>query len=87
MSHTQAPWGMTRLAPYRNALEVPYARTELDSDSQTTCYFDASGHPVEMGGHGTSKATSQSTSTSADGGGGSPPPPADSDSVPDDESD
>ncbi|MFE6163859.1 putative ATP-grasp-modified RiPP [Streptomyces sp. NPDC056486] len=87
MSQTQAPWGMTRLAPYQNTVEVPYTRVELDPESQTTNYFDSNGQPVEMGGHGTSKATSQATATSADGGGGNPPPPADSDSVPDDESD
>jgi putative ATP-grasp target RiPP len=81
------PWGMCRLAPYRNTLVLPYERVELDPDTQTTRYLDPTDTPVEMGKHGTSRATSSATSTGGDGGGPNPPAPADSDSIPDSESD
>lgn len=87
MTTAAAPWGTTRLGLYPSITEVPYIRTEIDVDTQTTRYFDASGNRVEMGGHGTGTATANQTSTSSDGGGPNPPPPADSDLTDDSDSD
>ncbi|MEU6825554.1 putative ATP-grasp-modified RiPP [Streptomyces atriruber] len=87
MSHTQAPWGMTRLAPYRNTIDVPRGQLTLAPESQTTTYLDEAGHPLPRPMHAAITATSSSTQTGADGGGGTPPPPADSDSIPDEISD
>ncbi|MFE0132950.1 putative ATP-grasp-modified RiPP [Streptomyces sp. NPDC059037] len=87
MTHTKAPWGMSRLAPYRNPVDVPYALLTLDAESQTTTYRDENGQPLASPTLGDITATSQSTQTGADGGGGKPPAPADSDSIPDEQSD
>ncbi|MDV9189569.1 putative ATP-grasp-modified RiPP [Streptomyces sp. SR27] len=87
MATAVQPWGMGRLAPYPHTIEFPFARTEIDPDSQVTRYFDADGRRVEMGTHGTNNSTSSSTSTGADGGGAQPPAPADSDSIDDTASD
>lgn len=81
------PWGLSRLAPYPQVVELPYARTEIDAASQTTRYFDLGGRPVTMGGHGTSQSTSSPTATGADGGGGQPPAPSDADALEDNASD
>ncbi|MEV7441025.1 putative ATP-grasp-modified RiPP [Streptomyces sp. NPDC091204] len=78
---------MNRLALYPSITDVPYTRTELDAETQTTLYFDANDNRVEMGEHGTSTATANATSTSSDGGGPNPPPPADSDLTDDSDSD
>ncbi|WP_051778797.1 putative ATP-grasp-modified RiPP [Streptomyces sp. NRRL S-241] len=87
MTTAVAPWGTTRLALYPSITAVPYVRTEIDPDTQTTRYFDANGNRVEMGGHGTGTSTANQTSTSSDGGGPNPPPPADSDLTDDSDSD
>ncbi|MFJ6483893.1 MULTISPECIES: putative ATP-grasp-modified RiPP [unclassified Streptomyces] len=88
MTTAVAPWGTKRLALYPSITEVPYARTEIDPDTQTTRYLDADGRRVEMaGGHGTGTSTANSTATSSDGGGKNPPPPADSDLTEDSDSD
>lgn len=87
MTTAVAPWGTKRLALYPSITEVPYVRTEIDPDTQTTRYFDANGNRVEMGGHGTGTATANQTSTTSDGGGSNPPPPADSDLTDDSDSD
>ncbi|MEV3855029.1 putative ATP-grasp-modified RiPP [Streptomyces sp. NPDC050095] len=87
MSHTKAPWGMSRLAPYRNTVDLPQAQLTLDPESQTTTYLDGNGRPLERPTLGNITATSQSTQTGADGGGGKPPAPADSDSIADEQSD
>jgi putative ATP-grasp target RiPP len=81
------PWGMSRLEPYRRTLPLPFARVELDPVTQTGRYFDASGEPVELGKHGTSRLTSLPTATGGDGAGNEPPPPSDSDAIEDTESD
>ncbi|MFK0217965.1 putative ATP-grasp-modified RiPP [Streptomyces vinaceus] len=84
MSVAVQPWGIKRLAPYPNTVAYPFTRTELDADTQTTRYFNASGQPVDMsGGHGTNQSTSSPTSTGADGGGAQPPAPADADALED----
>ncbi|WHM36330.1 putative ATP-grasp-modified RiPP [Streptomyces sp. BPTC-684] len=80
-------WGFTRLALYPNSVALPYSRTELDPETQTSLYYDTAGAPVEMGKHGTNNATAQSTSTGSDGGGSQPPAPSDSDVIEDTESD
>ncbi|KOX16582.1 MULTISPECIES: putative ATP-grasp-modified RiPP [unclassified Streptomyces] len=78
------PWGLQRLAPYPNTVHYPFARTEIDAETQTTSYFDTAGQRVDMGGgHGTNQSTSSPTSTGADGGGSQPPAPADSDALED----
>lgn len=84
---TAAPWGVQRLALYPSITQVPYVQTELDPDTQTTRYLDATGNPIEMGKHGTGTSTANQTSTSSDGGGPNPPPPSDSDLTSDDDSD
>ncbi|MFI1884889.1 MULTISPECIES: putative ATP-grasp-modified RiPP [Streptomyces] len=80
------PWGTRRLAPYPTTVELPFTRTEIDPETQTTRYLDATGQLVEMGEdgkHGTNKATASQTATGADGGGPQPPAPADSDALED----
>jgi len=85
---TAAPWGVNRLDVYPSITEVPYVRTEIEPETQTTRYFDANGNRVEMaGGHGTGTTTANSTATSSDGGGKNPPPPSDSDLTEDSDSD
>ncbi|MEU8761019.1 putative ATP-grasp-modified RiPP [Streptomyces sp. NPDC048659] len=83
MATAVQPWGTGRLALYPNTIELPYTRTELDPDTQTTRYFDADGRRVDMGEHGTSTSTSSPTSTGSDGGGAQPPAPMDADSMED----
>ncbi|MDI3386483.1 putative ATP-grasp-modified RiPP [Streptomyces sp. B-S-A8] len=84
---TAAPWGVRRLALYSDVTQVPYVRTDMDPDSQSTRYFDANGNRIDMGGHGTGTSTANQTATSADGGGPNPPPPADTDLTSDSDSD
>lgn len=68
------PWGARRAAPFTGLAGTAYARLELDPGTQMTRYLDEAGQPVEMGKHGTNKATNTSQSTSpGDGGGGNPP--------------
>ncbi|MCT9144166.1 putative ATP-grasp-modified RiPP [Streptomyces violarus] len=68
---TPSPWGVRRMAPYP-AMAPGYARVELDRTTQTARYFDADGHVLEMGKHGTSSGTSPATNTGnpSDGSGG-----------------
>ncbi|MFF2851494.1 putative ATP-grasp-modified RiPP [Streptomyces sp. NPDC058001] len=85
---TAAPWGVQRLALYPDITPVPYVRTEIDPETQTTRYLDEDGNRVEMdGGHGSGTSTANQTSTSSDGGGPNPPPPADEDLTEDSDSD
>jgi len=75
MGHlTPPPWGIERMAPYP-AMAPSYARAEIDPDTQTARYFDATGQVMEMPGHGTSTGTKPATNTGnpSDGssGGGS----------------
>lgn len=84
MSTAVQPWGVKRLAPYPTTVRYAFTRTEIDPETQTTRYFDATGRTIDMtGGHGTSQSTSSPTSTGADGGGSQPPAPADSDALED----
>jgi putative ATP-grasp target RiPP len=78
---------LSRLALYPNIVSVEHSRTELDSSSQTTNYFDKTGRPMTMGGHGTSQATASQTQTGGDGGGAQPPAPADTDMLEDSQQD
>ncbi|MCT9090570.1 putative ATP-grasp-modified RiPP [Streptomyces sp. ASQP_92] len=84
---TAAPWGVQRLALYPDVTPVPYARTEIDPETQVTRYLDADGNRIEMAGHGTGTTTANQTSTSSDGGGPNPPPPSDEDLTDDSDSD
>ncbi|WP_030574112.1 putative ATP-grasp-modified RiPP [Streptomyces aureocirculatus] len=70
-SITPAPWGLRRMAPYP-AFAPGYGRAELDPVTQTTNYFDATGKPMMMPGHGTSTGTNPATNTGnpSDGAGG-----------------
>ncbi|MCZ4603332.1 putative ATP-grasp-modified RiPP [Streptomyces sp. Lzd4kr] len=72
MGHnTPIPWGVQRMAPYPVTAPA-YARAELDPETQTARYFDATGQVVEMPGHGTSTGTNPATNTGnpSDGNGG-----------------
>ncbi|GAA4554577.1 putative ATP-grasp-modified RiPP [Streptomyces collinus] len=68
---TPSPWGVRRMAPYP-AMASDCARVELDRTTQTARYFDADGHVLEMGKHGTSSGTNPATNTGnpSDGSGG-----------------
>ncbi|MFD3875417.1 putative ATP-grasp-modified RiPP [Streptomyces sp. NPDC058623] len=59
---TPAPWGLRRMAPYP-AFAPGYAKVQLDPQTQTSRYFDHSGAPMMMPGHGTSSGTNPSTNT------------------------
>lgn len=71
MDDSRRPWGATRLAGFTGPIGTGYAFMELDPDTQTTRYLDASGQPLEMGKHGTNKA--QNTSNPTGGGDGGDP--------------
>lgn len=61
------PWGSSRLAPYRNTVQLPYATVTIDPATQLGVARDRNGHVVEMGQHGTAQATGTSETTSPDG--------------------
>jgi putative ATP-grasp target RiPP len=52
-----APWGIRRMRPYPSVYQHGYAAVTLDPETQLAVYRDARGMVVEMGKHGTSKAT------------------------------
>lgn len=62
----QWPWGLRRMAPYREVWRVPHTRIELDPRTQVARRFDAAGQPVELGKHGTQRPTQDSTRRSDD---------------------
>lgn len=62
-----APWGSSRLAPYRNTVQLPYATVTIDPDTQLGVARDRNGRVVEMGQHGTASATGTLETTSPDG--------------------
>lgn len=66
------PWGLTLMAPYPPSVPRPYARVELDADTQTGCYRDPSGRPLQAGKHG-SNAEVQSPYETPIGGDGNGP--------------
>ncbi|MCX5375915.1 putative ATP-grasp-modified RiPP [Streptomyces sp. NBC_00091] len=61
------PWGTSRLAPYTNTVQLPHASVTIDPDTQLGIFRDRHGEVVEMGQHGTAKATASSETTSPDG--------------------
>ncbi|WKX72339.1 putative ATP-grasp-modified RiPP [Streptomyces sp. XD-27] len=64
----QAPWAMRLVTNRLPASPPSYAQVVLDGPTQTACYTDAVGQPVEMGQHGTSKTTgTASVSGGSDG--------------------
>ncbi|WP_030897930.1 putative ATP-grasp-modified RiPP [Streptomyces sp. NRRL F-5126] len=67
---TAQPWGLRRLTEYPPADAPQHTRVELDPETQTSRYFNASGAPVMAPGHGTSSGTNPPTGTSPDGHGG-----------------
>lgn len=71
------PWGARRAMPFTGPVGTGYTRLELDPETQMTRYFDGAGQPLEMGKHGTNKATNKSESTSGGDGGEGRPPKAD----------
>lgn len=81
------PWGVQRLALYPAVIPVPYARMEMNPETQATRYVDTHGDPVRTGGHGTGTTTAHQTATQSDGGGPNPPPPSDQDLTEDSDSD
>jgi putative ATP-grasp target RiPP len=82
----KAPWAL-RLVTDRLPVGPPsYADVALDGPTQTARYTDASGQPVEMGKHGTSK-TKGTASKSGGGDGNAPQPQVQDDNHTDYESD
>ncbi|MCC3771185.1 putative ATP-grasp-modified RiPP [Streptomyces sp. UNOC14_S4] len=64
---TLAPWALRRIAPYPPFEAHEYSRVELDGDTQTSRYLDASGAVVMAPGHGTSSGTNPPTGTTGQG--------------------
>ncbi|MEV7005473.1 putative ATP-grasp-modified RiPP [Streptosporangium sp. NPDC051022] len=70
------PWGLSRMTPIEELVEIGYTIRELDPETQITRYFDQAGQPVKMGKHGTNRAVSSSKATGS-GDGSEPTPPDD----------
>jgi putative ATP-grasp target RiPP len=82
----EAPWAL-RLVTDRLLVGPPsYATVTLDPVTQIARYADATGRPVEMGKHGTSRTTG-TASVSGGGDGNGPQPQTQDDSTTDYESD
>lgn len=62
-----APWGLRRIGPYPPFEGYQYARVELDAETQTARYLDASGAVTAAPGHGTSSGTNPPTGTTGQG--------------------
>jgi putative ATP-grasp target RiPP len=45
---THKPWGLSRMAPYPESGSLPYARVELDPQTQTGVWLDEAGLPVPV---------------------------------------
>ncbi|MFB7176899.1 putative ATP-grasp-modified RiPP [Streptomyces sp. NPDC056257] len=66
-----APWGSSRLAPYATAVAVvPQVSVTIDPSTQLGVFRGRDGQVVEMGQHGTARATATQQATSPDGGPG-----------------
>lgn len=83
---TGVPWGLTRMTARLPISESPYAKVELDPETQTARYYDLGGQIVEMGKHGTNRTT-RTASMSGGGDGVKPQPQVADDSTTDYESD
>lgn len=81
------PWGMSQLAPYPNTAHLPHSRIDIDPATQTSRYFTADGHRLDMPKHGTGTDTASQTQTGGDSGGKNPAAPQDDDLVHDTDSD
>ena len=79
------PWGLSRMRPYPEVIEVPYSSAVLDPETQTGLYFDAAGRLVEMKHKKTNRATEQKTRVSK--GDGRSPSTYDNDATQDSETD
>lgn len=60
------PWGAGRLDPYPAVGHRAHTLVRLDPDTQLGVYTDRTGRVVEMGKHGTSRATETQTTTNSD---------------------
>ncbi len=80
------PWAMRLVTDRLPLSPPPYARVVLDPSTQTACYFDVIGRPVEMGRHGTSR-TKGTASMSGGGDGQGPQPQSQDDNTTDYETD
>ncbi|MFJ6661325.1 putative ATP-grasp-modified RiPP [Streptomyces sp. NPDC091377] len=63
---TPPPWGVRHLAPYPTVTSCPHTAVTLDADTQLGVYTDRDGRVIEMGKHGTAKATETNTKTNLD---------------------
>jgi putative ATP-grasp target RiPP len=61
------PWGTTRMRPYDSAPTHLPARYEVDPETQLGVYYDAAGHVIEAGKHGTIANTQTPHMTNQDG--------------------
>ena len=73
------------MRPYPEVIEIPYSFAILDPATQTGCYFDVTGSPVEMKHKKTNRATEQKTRVSK--GDGRTPTSYDSDTTQDSDTD
>lgn len=77
------PWGAKRAKSFITVAGTAYSGLKLDPDTQMTLYLDESGHPLDMGKHGTNRATNHSQATGSSPDGGSPGSSSDDASVTD----
>lgn len=63
------PWGLTRMAPFPDAVRLPYEKLVLDAETQIPRRLDENGVPVPvMDKHKRSETSKEtSTKTSLDG--------------------
>ncbi|WP_030248369.1 MULTISPECIES: putative ATP-grasp-modified RiPP [unclassified Streptomyces] len=61
--NADAPWGITRMAPYAETRTVPRLTAVIDPETQIAVVIDEHGRALELY-HQTGSGTSSSTSTS-----------------------
>ncbi|MCC3770549.1 putative ATP-grasp-modified RiPP [Streptomyces sp. UNOC14_S4] len=57
------PWGLTRMAPFPEAVRIPYAKLVLDPDTQIARPVDENGMPVPVLDRHKRSETSKETAT------------------------
>ncbi|WP_328929943.1 putative ATP-grasp-modified RiPP [Streptomyces sp. NBC_00190] len=60
-----APWGITRMAPYAETDPTPLLTPVIDPETQIAVIIDEHGRTVQLGDHLVSISSSKSTSTSS----------------------
>ncbi|GGY16763.1 hypothetical protein GCM10010358_80510 [Streptomyces minutiscleroticus] len=63
MSHTTAPWGVTRMKPYPEAVVLPAAEVVLDPQTQTGRWISPDGSDISPAAKHKRSETSKETST------------------------